>query len=95
MLVDNGSDVDIIYLDAYKRMGLTESELSPMTLPLYEFTRDHVIPKRTIKLIVTVGEYPRVSIVMTEFLLVNCPSTFNRVIERLLLKALKAITSIT
>ena len=39
MLVDNGSIVDIIYLDAYKRMGLIESELGPTTLPLYGFIR--------------------------------------------------------
>ena len=48
MLVDNRSVVDIIYLDAYKRMGLTESELSPMSSPLYGFIGDHVIPKGTI-----------------------------------------------
>ena len=54
MLVDNGSAVDIVYLDAYKRMGLTESKLSPMTSPLYGSTRDHVIPKGIIKLVVMV-----------------------------------------
>ena len=45
MLVDNESVVDIIYLGTYKRMGLTESELSPTTLPLYRFIGDHVIPE--------------------------------------------------
>ena len=58
MLVDNGSVMDIIYFDAYRRMGLTGSELSPTTSPLYDFTRDHVIPKGTIKLAVIVGEHP-------------------------------------
>ena len=72
MLVDNGSIVDIIYLDAYKKMGLTESELNPTTL----------------------GEHPRLSTVMVEFLIIDCPSAFNGVIGRPLLKALKAITSI-
>ena len=94
MLADNGSVVDIIYLDVYKRIGLTESELSPTTSSLYGFTRDHLIPKGMIKLAVTVGEHVRVSIVMTEFLIVDGPSAFNGVIGRPLLKALKAITSI-
>ena len=40
------------------------------------------------------GERPRVSTVMIEFLVVNFPSVFNGVIGRSLLKALKAITSI-
>ena len=44
-----------------------------------------------IKLVVMVGEHSRVSIVMIEFLVVDYPSTFNGVIGRLLLKALKAI----
>ena len=94
MLVDNGSTVDIIYLDAYKRMGLSESKLSPMTSPLYGFTGDHVISKGTIKLTVKMGDHLRVSIVMTKFLVVDCPSSFNGVIGRPLLKALKVVTSI-
>ena len=94
MLIDNESAMDIIYLDVYKRMGLTERKLSPTTSPLYGFTRDHVIPKGTLKLAVTVGEHPRLSTVMTEFLIVDFPSTFNGVIGRPLLKALKAVTSI-
>ena len=94
MLVDNGSAVDIIYLDAYKRMRLTEGELSPTTASLYRFTRDHVIPKGTIKLKVIVGEHPRVSTVITKFFVVDCPLVFNRVIERPLLKVLKVVTSI-
>ena len=56
MLVNNRSAMDIIYLDAYKRMGLTECELSPTTMPLYGFIGAHVIPKGMIKLIVSVGE---------------------------------------
>ena len=94
MLVDDGSAMDIIHLDAYKRMRLTESELSPSTLPLYEFTGDHVVPKGTIKLVVTIGEHPRESNVMIEFLVVDYPSAFNGIIGRLLLKALKVLTSI-
>ena len=50
MFVDNVSAVNIIDLDAYKKMGLTESNLGPTILPLYGFTGDHVIPKGTIKL---------------------------------------------
>ena len=48
MLVDDDSVVDIIYLNAYKRMGLIESKLSPTTSLLYKFTRDHMIPRGTV-----------------------------------------------
>ena len=93
MLVDNGNAVDIIYLDGHKRMGLNEGDLSPTTTPLYWFTRDHVISKGRIKLVVTVGEHPRASTLMTKFLIVDYLSAFNGVIGRLFLKALKAMTS--
>ena len=59
MIVDDGSAMDIIHLDAYKRMELTKSELSPSTSPLYGFIGDHVVLKGTIKLAVAVGEHPR------------------------------------
>ena len=62
--------------------------------PLYEITEDSVIPKGTIKLSVTIGEPPQMMTIMTSFLIVNCPSAFNRVLDRLLLKVLKVVTSI-
>ena len=94
MLLDNGSIIDIIYLDAYKRMGLDEHDLSPTTSSLYGFTGDHFILRVTIKLAITVGEHPRVSTVITNFLIVDCLSTFNGVLGRPLLKVLKVVTSI-
>ena len=65
-----------------------------MTSPLYEFTEDSVIPKGTIKLAITPGEPPRTTIVMIDFLTIKCPSAFNGVMARPLLKALKVVTSI-
>ena len=53
-----------------------------------------MIPRGTIKLVVTLGEHPRVSTTVTEFLAIDCPLAFNGVISRLLLRALKAVTSI-
>ena len=55
---------------------------------------DHVIPKGIIKLAVTMGEHPKTSMVVTKFFAVDYPSTFNGVVERLLLKALRTMTLI-
>ena len=93
-MVDDGSITDILYLNGYKWMGLAESDLNPTASPLYRFTGDHVFPMGTMKLTVTAGEHPRTSTIVTNFLIVDCPSTINGIIGRLLLKALKAITSI-
>ena len=88
-MVDDGSAMDILYLDAYKRIGLEENALSPTTSPLYGFTGHHVILKGITKLAVMIRDHPLTSIVIANFLVVDCPSTINRIIERSLLKALK------
>ena len=62
-----------------------------MTSPLYRFIGDHMILKGTIKLAVTVVDHPRMSMVVAKFLAVDYPLTFNEVIGRLLLKALKVV----
>ena len=93
-MVDDGSTMDILYLNAYKKMGLTKHNLDPNSSPLYDFTRDHVISKRLAKLTITVGEHPRTSTILANFLVVDAPSAINKIIGRPLLKALKAATSI-
>ena len=59
LLVDSRSAINILYWDAYQKIGLRRSDLTPTTSPLYGFTGDSVIPEGTIKLAVTLGEPPR------------------------------------
>ena len=68
-MVNDGSAADIFYLNVYKRTGLTDSDLNPTASPLYKFTRNHVVPKGTTKLTVMVGEQPRMSMVIINFLI--------------------------
>ena len=94
ILVDNGSLVDILYYQAFQKMRLKASDLKPFPNPVYGFTRDSVTPMGVISLPMTVGEYPRKSCVMLDFLVINQPSAFNAVLDKSSLRALKAITSI-
>ena len=94
MLVDNGSSVYILYFQAFERMGLKVSDLKPSPNPVYGFTRDSVIPLGVISLPMTLGEYPRQSYVMTDFLVIDQPSAFNAILGRPSLRELRAITSI-
>ncbi|PON69940.1 hypothetical protein PanWU01x14_084040 [Parasponia andersonii] len=94
VLVDNGSAVDILYFDAFKKMGLNESDLKSTVTPLYGFTGDSLMPMGMIKLMVSVGTYPRVSMIMTQILVVDCPSAFNAMLGRPTLRELRAVTSI-
>ena len=94
LMVDNGSVADILYLNIYKKMGLTEDNLDPNSSPLYGFTVDHVIPKGVAKLTIIVGEHTRTCTVLTNFLVVDAPSVINGIIRRPLLKVLKVTTLI-
>lgn len=93
-MVDNGSAVDLLYHGTYTKMGLKDSNLKPVTTPLYGFTSDFVLPCGRINLPLTVEEFPRTSTIMIEFLVVDYPFTFNAVLGRPSIKALKVVTSI-
>ena len=59
MLVDNESSVDILYYQAFERMGLKVNDLKPSPNPIYGFMGDSVISLGIISLPMTLGEYPR------------------------------------
>ena len=67
--------------------------MTPKTSLLYGFIGDSVIHERTIMLAVTLGEQSQTTTVMIDFLVIKCPSAFNWVLGRPLLKALKVLTS--
>ena len=52
-------------------MVLKARDLKPSPNPIYEFTRDSVIPLGVILLLMTSGEYPRQSCVMVNFLVID------------------------
>lgn len=93
MLVDNGSAVNILFMRALERMNVDEADLKPASIPLYGFIGDHLIPKGTISLPVTLGDSNEMTKI-TEFLVVDCPSAFNGILGRPLLRNFKAVTSI-
>ena len=43
ILVDNRSSVDILYYQAFQRMGLKDSDFRPSPNLIYGFTRDSVV----------------------------------------------------
>ena len=94
VLVDNGSLVDILYYQAFQKIGLKDNDLKPSPNPVYDLTEDSIMPMGVITLPMTMGEYPRQSCVMADFLVIDQPSTFNVVLGRPSLRSLKAITNI-
>ena len=93
-LVDNGSSMGILYLGACEQIGLRLHQFTFTPIPLYGFTGGSLTPIGSIKLAMMVGNCPRISIVMANFLVMDCPSTYNAVLRRPSLNELRAVTFI-
>nr|XP_023917426.1 uncharacterized protein LOC112028970 [Quercus suber] len=93
VLVDNGSSADIIYFPAFQQLKLDPGRLCPFDSPLVSFSGDRVYPKGIVTLAVTVGANPRQLTRHMDFLVVDCPSSYNVIIGRPALNKWKASTS--
>ena len=93
ILVDNDSFADIIYLPAFQQLKLDPKRLRPFESPLISFSGDRVYPKGIVTLTITVGTHPRQLTRQLDFLVVDCPSSYNVIIGRPTLKKWKAATS--
>ncbi|XP_075658786.1 uncharacterized protein LOC142628612 [Castanea sativa] len=93
VLIDNGSSADIIYLPAFQKMKLDKKRIRPFTSPLVSFTRDRIVPRGIITLTMIAGTYPAQVTKEIDFLIVDCPSTYNIILGRPALNKLRVATS--
>nr|XP_023897984.1 uncharacterized protein LOC112009863 [Quercus suber] len=93
VLVDNGSSADILYYPAFQQMKIYREQLIPTSNPLVGFGGMRVFPLGAVTISVTVGDYPRQITQDVTFLVVDCSSAYNAIIERPTLNAWKAVTS--
>ena len=93
ILVVNGSSVDIIYLPTFQQLKLDLERLRLFDSPLISFSGDIVYPKGIVALTVTVGTYPKQLMRQLDFLVVDCPSSYNVIIGRPTLNWWKSATS--
>ena len=93
VMVDTGSSADVLYLDAFKKLGLTNMDLTPMAPALIGFTGDSIFLLGTTILLVTIGKEPRAKMIMTTFMVVDLPLAYNVILNRPTLNKLKAVVS--
>ncbi|KAK1372243.1 hypothetical protein POM88_028436 [Heracleum sosnowskyi] len=92
ILIDNGSSVDILYHHAYSRMDLGDRKMENVNIPMYGFTGNEVKIVGTIDLPILFGTSPCQTWQMIKFHVVNAASSYNAILGRTTLTALKAIT---
>nr|XP_017228849.1 PREDICTED: uncharacterized protein LOC108204072 [Daucus carota subsp. sativus] len=69
VLVDSGASVDILFHDAYEKMGYSDSQLTPSDMPIYGFNNVETKIEGMIQLPVTMGTEPRQATCMLNFLI--------------------------
>ena len=94
MLVDNGSSTNVMYMTAFQQMKLDLKRLKPFGSLLVSFSEDRVYLKGIISLQIITSTYPTQVMRMVDFLIVDCPSSYNVILGRPTLNCLKAVTSI-
>lgn len=89
ILIDQGSSADVLYYSAFKALGRTRSELTPMATPLVGFAGHPVYPLGSITLPVVAGSMH----LEIDFTVVDSPSPYNAILGRGWLHAMRAIAS--
>ena len=85
--------MDIIYLPAFQQMKQDKKRIRPFTLPLGSFTGDRIVPRGIVTLTVNAGTYLAQVTKNIDFLIIDCPSTYNIILGRPALNRLRVATS--
>ena len=93
VLIDNGSSADIIYLSTFQQMKIDKEKLWPFNSPLVSFSGDKVYPKGIVTLTIVARTLLNQVKNIIDFLVVDCPSSYNVIIGRPALNKFKAVTS--
>ena len=93
VLVNNGNSADILYYPAFQQMRINKEWVAPTNTPLVRFGGTKVYQFGVVMFLVTVGDYPQKITKDVTFLVVNCSSTYNAILERPSINSWKAVTS--
>ncbi|VFQ95869.1 unnamed protein product [Cuscuta campestris] len=80
VLVDIGSNVNVLYFDAFTKMGLSRNQLRLDRPHLADFLGTSVEAEGSILLHVEIGEHPRVKTMAMEFVVVDLESAYNAIL---------------
>ena len=93
MFIDQGNSVDIIFRERFDKLGLYNAYLYTYSKELIGFSGGKVHPNRFVTLHLTLGTKPMARTIKMDFLVVDCPSTYNVIQGRPTLNKIKAVIS--
>ena len=94
VFIDQGSSADILFRDAFDKLGLNDVDLQMQKEELISFSEEKVHPQGFITLHLTLGSRPKTRTIKVNFLVVDCPSAYNVILGRLTLNKIGAVISI-
>ncbi|KAM2364522.1 hypothetical protein ACFX1X_003469 [Malus domestica] len=93
ILVDTGVLVNIMFAEAFRALNVAEHLLDRSISPLISFSGDIVQPLGSIHLPFTIGTGPYTATITTNFLVVDCPTTYNVIFGHTDINDLNAMVS--
>ncbi|XP_073138372.1 uncharacterized protein [Henckelia pumila] len=93
ILVDSGSLADIIFHDAFVKLGISNAQLTPVNTALVGFFGEIVEALGEVMLPLSLGSYLKRSTKMVKFLVVKSSSAYNVILGRTSLNIFQAIGS--
>ncbi|VFQ82110.1 unnamed protein product, partial [Cuscuta campestris] len=93
VLVDTGSSVNVLYLDAFKKLKLDRSMLRPLQTPLSGFTGASIEAEGQITLPVTLGSGNKIVTKQMRFVVVDIKCVHNAILGRPGINQVRAIIS--
>ncbi|XP_065015422.1 uncharacterized protein LOC103994799 [Musa acuminata AAA Group] len=93
IMIDTGSSADVLYFDAFQKLGLAREALELMTSALTGFIGDSISLIGVVTLPQTLGAPPRSKTVMSTFLVVDLLTTYNAILGRPTLNKVRAVVS--
>ncbi|XP_073129045.1 uncharacterized protein [Henckelia pumila] len=93
ILVDFESSADIIFHDAFVKLGISNAQLTSVNTPLIEFFGEVVEALGEVTLPLSLGSYPKLSTKFVKFLVVKSSSAYNVILGQSSLNSFQAIGS--
>ena len=77
VLFDDGSASDILYYDTMKKLGISDDQLKLFPMSLIGFGNEKMKVQGVITLSLTLGEEPKTTTTMVDFIMVKVPLVYN------------------